>query len=187
MIISASNAEFIAQEACRKAHLEEISKYRIRENDLAEECWEQVFPAAVREIVLAMPEGWLRLDKCLRFNAGGWSIHLDHAKGLPVPYRTSCGNLGTLTGELADRARAFVVERDKKKEERAKEFRDLRAAILAARTYKQLSIAWPEGLPYFEAYLPQSKNKPSTAVAIPFAKLNEALGLSAKEAINDAR
>ena len=181
MIISASNAEFIAQEACREAHLKEQNEYRVRENDLAEECWKQVFPAAVREIVLAMPEGWLRLDKCLLFNAGGWNVYLDHAKGLPVPYRMGCNNLGTLTGELADRARAFVVERDKKKEERAKSFRDLRAAILAARTYKQLALAWPEGLPYFEVYLPQSKNKPSTAVAIPFAKLNETLGLTAKE------
>ena len=181
MIISASNAEYIAQEACREAHLKEKNEYRIRENDLAVECWVSVFPKEVREAALAMPEGWLRLDTCLRFNAGGWNVYLDHVKGLPVPYRMGCNNLGTLTGELADRARAFVVERDKKKEERGKEFRDLRAAILAARTYKQLALAWPEGLPYFEAFLPQSRGKPSTAIAIPFAQLNEALGLTAKE------
>lgn len=187
MIISRSAAETIAHTACRDAHAKDREQEALREHELAVECWAHVFPQAVREAVLGLPEGWFRLDECLRFNAGGWTVLLSHKKGLPVPYRSGCGILGSLTGELADRARAFVVERDNKKAERAKAFRDLTAAILDARTYKQLAVAWPEGLPYFEDYLPKKNGQPSTALAIPFAKINEVLGLPAKETVDGAR
>ena len=187
MIISRSAAEMIAHIACRDAHAKDREEEALRENDLAVECWEHVFPKYVRDAALLMPEDWFRRDDCLRFNAGGWTALLSHSKGLPVPYRSGCGILGSLTGELADRVRAFVVERDNKKAERAKALRDLTAAILAARTYKQLAVAWPEGLPYFKDYLPKKKGEPSTAIAVPFAKINEVLGLPAKEATDDAR
>lgn len=187
MIISRSAAEAITYTALREAHLKERQEEELRENDLAVECWASVFPQDVRDAALAMPKGWLRLDTCLLFNADGWTILLNHQKGLPVPYHAGCDKIGALTGELSDRARAFVVERDRKKDERGKAYRDLMAAILAARTYKQLAVAWPEGLPYFENYLPKKKGQPSTALAIPFAKINEALGLSVKGGDDDAR
>lgn len=187
MIISRSAAETIAHIACRDAHAKDREQEALREHELAAECWAHVFPQGVREAALAMPKGWLRLEGCLRFNAGGWTVLLNHNKSLPVPYLSEYGILGSLTGELADRVRAFVVERDNKKAERKKAFRDLTAAILAARTYKQLAVAWPEGLPYFEDHLPKKKGQPSTALAIPFAKINEALGLPGKSETDEPR
>lgn len=119
---------------------------------LAVECYNFIFPEKVRDIIAKVPPEWLRTCSCLRFNANGWSVTLNAGKEMPTPASNSCSNLGSITGELAERVQKHVEAK-----------RTMDAEYNAARvkmmgfleqftTFKKLEEAWPEGKKFYKDF-----------------------------------
>lgn len=176
MSISRAVAETIAQKACAKSFAAERAEEEKEEARLAELCWADVFRDEA-DMAQSLPRRWVCYDKCLLFNIGGWNVYLNHPQGLPVPAEGSgCIRLGTVSVGLAQDVRVFISKRDAAKDRRNKTLSDLAESIYAARSYKKLLEAWPEGREFYEGYLSVEKTK-GTALAVPFQAINKTLGI----------
>lgn len=153
------------------------------EDALARRCYEAVFPEKVRKQAAALPKGWLRLDKCLRFNVLGLSAELHvSGDGLPVPFgsRGYCQRLGSIADEtLAASVRSHLDEVEAMKADRSKAKGAVNALVHSVTTVKALREIWPEGEPFY------GKIGPKDGARLPaprVVELNAMLGLPAKAA-----
>lgn len=174
--ISKDAAEIVARRACAASFEANASEYQAQEAALAERCWAAVLPENERRLAESLPDGWIRRDKCLCFNAAGWRVILNHPTGLVIPSGVGfCKEIGALPAELGKEVQAFIQRKEQAKERRREAERELLQSIRGARTWKRLAEAWPEGKPFFEGFLAAATG--SRALAIPFTKINETLGL----------
>lgn len=146
-----------------------------RENKLAIECYNHLFPKKIRDIIAKVPTEWLRSCSCLRFNANGWDINLNAGKEMPTPAMSGCGRLGNLTGEIAEKVQAFSQEKKSLEDE----WRSANAKMLGFleqfRTFKKLEEAWPEGKKFYKEF---DADRPSANVpAVITKEINIMLGI----------
>lgn len=123
-----------------------------------------------------IPEKWLREDACLRFNCGGYSLTLRAKKAVRVASISyGCSQLGTVTGELADRAKAHAQATEGLKRERAEGERALLALLSSVSTLAQLEKTWPEGKPFYQRFMQARPG--SNLPAVQVSEINKMLGL----------
>lgn len=159
----------------------------VTENDLAREAYASLIPDAERAIVEALPQGWVRRDECLRFNAAGYSVRLrTTGEALPVPYRPrgsdhggyGCNEIGTIPhGDLADRIQAHAQAVEDMRVARRRAYNATLKMLSTVSTVKRLREAWPEGALFYSAY-----ENDNTAVALPAVRVDEVnamLGIAA--------
>lgn len=156
------------------------------EDALAQEAYDSVIPAAEKKAAEAMPSNWYRRDACLRFNVGGYSLHLNLiGDGLPVPYKAKgeeyggyhFGSLGSIpAGDLCDRIQAHAQAKDSLRTERQKAYRAVITMLDGVSTVKRLSEVWPEGEQFCAKYgTTTSANLPAVRVD----EVNAMLGIGA--------
>lgn len=156
---------------------QEVSLKKV-EQQLALDCYNTIFPKDVVKKVNALPEGWVREDSCLILNAAGWSVTLHAKEKVRVPHTNNCRQIGSVTGELAERVQQLSQDKKKLTETRARNFAQLSSFLQNFKTLATLQQAWPEGEPFYKKYL---ESRSSTEVpAIYVAQLNESLGLTKK-------
>lgn len=158
----------------------------VQGDGLAREAYAYVFPASETALVAKVPENWFRLDQCLRFNVGGYTIRLTLAgDGLPVPYRAKgsdhggygCNNLGVIpAGDLCDRIRAHAQATEDLKKDRQSARRSVQTLLSGVTTIKRLREVWPEGEAFFKPY-EEVLGAPGLP-AVRVDEVNAALGLS---------
>lgn len=154
-----------------KAKSDDIKK---REQKLAIECYNSVFPKKIRDIVNSLPEGWTRKCTCLKFNAGGWQVTLCAEKELSTP-TTHCSVLGSLTGDLATKVQNFSQEKKSLDENYRADIRKIYGFLEGFSTFKQLKKAWPEGEKFYKKY---NADRISPSVpAVVTEEINKILGL----------
>jgi len=136
-----------------KAFKKQAAELQKEEDKLATKCYKAIYPIDIIRKANALPDNWLRVDTCLRFNVNGMDIRLYSAKGHRVPNANGCKPLGVITGELADEVTAFA----NKKQDIDKSYRELRHKISAmlnsVSTVKSLQTVWPDGKPFYEFLL----------------------------------
>ena len=143
---------------------------------LGMEAYEASFPKAVRQQAEAMPDGWLRLDKCLRFNANGWNVTLSVKVGVPVPSAMhNCQTIAALTGDLGERVQAHKTAGEKLRSEKRAAEQEMSGFLEQFRSIKQMREAWPEGAPFYAAF--ETERKAANLPAIRVQKINELLNL----------
>jgi hypothetical protein len=146
---------------------------------LAIECYNFLFPKKIRDLVAAVPAEWFRTCSCLRFNANGWSVSLNAGKEMPTPASNGCGNLGSLTGELAERVQAHVTEKRTMDSEYASARAKMLGFLEQFTTFKKLEEAWPEGKKFYQDF---NADRPSANVpAVITKEINAMLGLKDKK------
>lgn len=157
-----------------------------QEDALAREAYAVIIPQSETALVAAVPENWFRLDECLRFNAGGYNVTLSLiGQGLPVPYRPRggedegyhCHRLGSIPpGDLCDRVRAHVEEKETYKSERSVAHRAVTNLLHGVTTMKRLKEVWPQGEQFFDPY----RNAPVASLpAVRVDEVNAMLGIAA--------
>jgi hypothetical protein len=146
-----------------------------RENKLAIECYNAVFPKNIRDVVFKVPPEWLQHCVCLRFNVNGWNIYLNAGKQMATPQSSKCESLGTLTGELATRVQDFSQEKKTLEEDYDSAQVKLLGFLEQFRTFKKLKEAWPEGEKFYKEF---DVERPSANVPAVITKdINTMLGL----------
>ena len=152
---------------------EKIAK---RESALALKCYNKVFDESTRRIVSNIDQKWFRKCSCLRFNIGGQTHFLNHAKELPTPYASGCSLLGVIDGELGEEVIAFANE----KEDAVKKIKEVRAKLQGQlgniSTFKKLRELWPEGQKFYND-LDEDATIKSGLPAIRFDDVNTMLGV----------
>lgn len=168
--------ERICNRAITAAFKEREESRAAAEIALGMEAYQAAFPEKERVAAAAMPEGWLRLDRCLRFNANGWNVTLRVNPGVPVPSAEyGCRNLASLTGELADRVQRHAQDEENLRDERRKAERELSGFLDQFKTIKQMREAWPEGEPFYAEF--DVDRKPTGVPAVRVAEINALLGI----------
>lgn len=169
--------ERICRRAITAAFKDREAALKEQEHTLGMECYQAVIPESERKAAAAMPEGWLQMDACLRFNANGWDARLCVTSPVPVPNNKGyCRSLGSLTGDLAERVQAHLQEEKGLKEARIKAEMELSGFLEQFKTYKQLREAWPEGEPFYAEFDVEPKAGGVPAVRV--AEINKLLNLS---------
>ena len=169
--------EQIVNKATKAAFDPKVEALQKREAKLGIECYNAVFPKKVRDIISQVPEGWLRTCDCLRFNAGGWTVRLCVGKQMPTPDSNSCGMLGNIDGELAEKVQAFSQEQKKLNDERHAAKIKLAGFLEGFNTFKQLREAWPEGEKFFKEF--DAERVAPSVPAVVTKEINDMLGLKA--------
>lgn len=153
---------------------------KAEEAALALECHRAVYPAAELAIIATLPKDWIRSCKCLRFNAGGWTVELCASEEQPTHASSYCTTLGTITGELADRVQAFAQRKKTMKQEHDEALRQMLGFLESFKSFKQLRDAWPEGVEFYKQY---DVTRPAAGVpAVRVAAINEMLGIKGEAA-----
>lgn len=147
-----------------------------QESLLAIECYNYVFDEKIRKQAAKMPTKWMRMDGCLMFNAGGYSVTLRVDKELPVPHATRCNRLGNIDGELADKVQDFSNKKQEANDKHKDAYRKLKAMLDSINSIKQLEKTWPEGKPFYKKYMEVKEG--SSLPAVQIEDLNKTLGLS---------
>ena len=176
----------IANNAVAHAFEPKLEALKAAEDALAREAYAFVIPAEEVAAAADMPDNWFRLDACLRFNVGGYTIRLQMSgDGLPVPYRAKneeyggyhCGNLGTIPpGDLCDRIRAHADATEAYKAERKTAYRATLGLLEGVSTLKRLHEVWPAGEQFYKRY------EDSPAASLPAVRVDEVntmLGIAA--------
>jgi hypothetical protein len=154
-----------------------------RENAIALKCWKAVYPAAERAAAAKMPDGWMCMDKCLRFNLYGMNITINTAEAVPVKagVRYGCQRLGDIADEkLRDEYQAYYKDLETLKQKAADIERQGKALLYSVTTFKKLEEIWPEGKKFYEKYRPISEK--SGVPAALTSSLNNLVGIKAKGA-----
>jgi hypothetical protein len=154
-----------------------------RENALAVKLWKAVYPAAERAAVAKLAEGWIRMDKCLRFNVCGMDVRLNTAEPVAVKASASgyCQRLGDIADEkLRDEYQAYYKDWETLKQKAQDIERQGKALLYSVTTFKKLEEIWPEGKKFYEKYRPISKG--SSVPAALTSSLNTLVGIKAKGA-----
>ncbi len=172
--------ESIRNKACKSAFEKRLEDFTKKENKLAIECYNFLFDKKTRDLVAAVPDQWFRKCSCLRFNAGGWSVSLNAGKEMVTPQSSGCSNLGSITGDLADKVQAHVQEKRTMDQEYATARTKMYGFLEQFRTFKKLEEAWPEGKKFYQEF---NADRPSTNVpAVITKEINDMLGIKQKEA-----
>lgn len=152
------------------------------EEALAIKCYKAVMPADEIKAAKAMKPGWIRQDRCLRFNAGGYSVNLcmrsregEEDRGLPVKYSNSCNQIGAVTGELAAEVQKFSHAKEQMKTEREQARNKMRAFLYSFTTINKIKEAWPEGKKFYGMF--DVERKKDNLPAIVTKEINAMLGL----------
>jgi len=168
----------IAQKAVNESFRKQTETHAKMENAIGIECYKTVFDEATRRAVAKIPEKWLQEDACLRFNCGGFDLRLTVEKAPRVPSTGyGCRSLGSITGDLADRAQAHAQAGETLKRNKADAQRALLVMLGSVSTIGQLEKTWPEGKPFYEKYLEARPG--SNLPAIQVAEINAMLGIEA--------
>lgn len=152
-----------------------------REHKLAQQCYNSVYTKSVRDAVAVVPEGWFRLDSCLRFNAGGYDVRLEAGEKYRTPHQTSCYRLGNIDGELADKVKKLVEEKKSTNDEANRDRTKLAGFLAQFNTFKQLHTSWPEGKKFYEKYDIENPVKAGVPAVIT-EEINSMLGIKPKKA-----
>jgi len=123
-----------------------------------------------------VPEEWLRMDKCLRLNCGGYDLTFSVKKPVPVPYATHCARLGVITGYLAEKAQDFANRKKDEREKSKKAYNLLLSILSSVTTFKKLEEVWPEGKKFYSGYLDKKGNEYQVPT-IQIDEINKMLGL----------
>ncbi len=164
----------MAEDACVK----EKEKLTKRESALGVKLWKAVYQKAERDKAVAMSDGWIRMDKCLKFNLCGMNITVTVAEAVPVKSNGSnyCQRLGDIADEtLRDEYLTWHGDMEKLKVKYNQIKAQGRALLYSVSTYNGLVKAWPEGKKFYEAYKPI--NETSGVPATLTADLNALLGV----------
>lgn len=169
--------ERICKRAIAAAFKEREESHEAAEHALGMEAYAAVLPEAERLAAAALPERWLKTDRCLRFNANGWTATLTVSEKVPVPFddRAYCTPLGTLTGDLGERVQAHVQGEEKLRDEKRKAVRELSGFLDQFKTIKQMREAWPEGEPFYAEF--DVERKAAGVPAVRVAEINALLGI----------
>lgn len=170
----------ITRAAILEAYKKKFDDMAKLESRLAIEAYNHIFPKKVRDQALAMPDKWVRLDSCLRINAGGWDLQLHCEKSLPVPYTGGgCGRLGSISGDLAIKIQDFSTAKKQAKEDYRNAEIKLTGFLSSFTTVKRLKDAWPEGKKYYESF--DVTRNPDQLPAVITTEINAMLGLKSKK------
>jgi hypothetical protein len=154
----------------------EKDKLKKQEHKLALLCYKSVYSKKERDMAKAMPEGWLRMDRCLRFNVGGQYFNCNPLEPLPVKYSSGCASLGVITDkEIIEKVAAYKENMEAYKMNFDKIERVVYSTIRNISTYKVLEKTWVEGKKFYEKYAP--KKEDSQLPAIQIEEVNKLLGL----------
>lgn len=63
------------------------------------------------------------------------------------------------SAKLSKKFDTFITDLEKHKDEQAQVERDLNALLATVKTYKQLTVAWPEGLELYKDFQPESASR----------------------------
>ncbi len=159
-----------------------------RENAIALKLWKAVYPSAERTAAAKMPDGWVRMDKCLRFNLCGMDVRVNTAE--PVTVKTSasgyCERLGNIADDkLGDEYRAYYKDMEALKQKAQDIERQGKALLYSVTTFKRLEETWPEGKKFYEKFKPASER--SSVPAVLTSNLNALVGIKAKGEKRDER
>jgi hypothetical protein len=141
------------------------------------ECYNEVFPNSIRQILAQVPEEWLRTCDCLRFNANGWQVTLCVGRQMPTPANAYCSLLGNVTGELAERVQQFGQDKERFREDERKAISEMESFLCGFRSFKQLRDNWPEGKPFYQNY--DVDRTEANVPAHRVKSINEMLGIAA--------
>jgi hypothetical protein len=162
-----------------------------REVTLAERAYDHIFSKVERAWAVSAPKRdkhgtgagpWLRTDKCLRFNVGGYHVQFNHPTGFPVPSANSyCHQLGVIASDtdLGQEIIKHIQKKERAREELDNTSRELRALLGSITTTKQLVEAWPEGAEFYTGVI-ATEGKPTTALVVKFTDINAKLGVKEK-------
>lgn len=172
--------ERISMKAVKSTFEPQAAELKKRENKLAIEAYNHIFPKKVRDLIAQVPKDWLRHCDCLRFNAGGWNVTLCAGKEMPTPANNGCGMLGSLTGEIAEKVQAYSQEKKKLDEDWRSANHKMYGFLEQFTTFKKLEEAWPEGKKFYAEY---NADRPSANVpAVITKEINAMLGIKDKAA-----
>lgn len=148
------------------------------ENVLAAAAYDRVYPKKIRDLMAALPEGFLSEDESIRATVDGRQFDLKFSEPRRgrhgSPHYTTAKFFNVLGDDaLGTKILAHANAEKALKEEQDKASSNIRAALLAMTTVKQCIERWPEARVFVE----DLEKKPVTALAIPLRDLNRALGL----------
>lgn len=136
-----------------------------------------------RKKAAELKEGWLREDRCLNFNAGGYSLTFEVNDPVRVPYRTpygrgySCNTLASIQDQdLMKRMQQWAQEVEKLRQEKRDAYRATLLLVGKFSTVKALKEAWPEGYEFYKKYDVAQTNRPQLP-ALRIEEVNAMLGL----------
>lgn len=158
-----------------------------RENAIALKLWKAVYPAAERTAAAKLSDGWILMDKCLRFNLYGMNITINTAEPVPVKSsRYGCQRLGDIADEkLRDEYQAYYKDFEALKQKAQDIERQGKALLYSVTTFKKLEETWPEGKKFYEKFKPASER--SHVPAVLTSNLNALVGIKAKGEKRDER
>ncbi len=174
--------EDIINDVIKKTFDKEYADLKKQEHKIGMAAYNKLYPAKDRETANALPEGWIKKDKCLRFNIAGMDMifNVNEAVAIKRSLEHGCYRLGNVADEKIKQD-ALDLHNDKEtvNQKREKLRGQLKSVLYAVNTYKRLSETWPEGNKFYVKYAPKGDN--SLLPAIRVNELNESLGLKSKE------
>lgn len=169
--------ESIARKAVETQFKPRHDALKVEEHKLGMEMYNATFPADIQKQLKKIPDGWLRMDGCLRFNCGGYDLRFTVSPAVPVPYSTHCARLAAVTGDLAERGQAHANALKDFREQYEAAYRALLRMLESVGSVKALQKAWPDGIEFYKNYLTAA---PGAAVpALRVEEVNKMLGLAA--------
>ena len=168
--------ESISRRCIETQFNKEVEKFKKEEHELGMKCYHDIFDLKIRKAAEALPQKWLRMDGCLRFNVGGYDIRFTVTPPVPVPYSTSCASLGSVSKELAEACQDFANRKKDAKDKADKARIQLSAMLSKIGTVKSLEKTWPEGRAFYKKYL--VVNDGAALPAIQVDDINKLLGLN---------
>ena len=167
--------ESIARKAVNATFQPKKDDLTKRENKLAIECYNAVFPKSIRDIVAKIPENWLRQCSSLQFNANGSTVTLNAGKNMSTPFSSICARLGNLEGDLAERVQNFSQEKKTLDEDWRSAFTKMYGFLEQFRTFKRLEESWPEGKKFYKKF--DAERLSSNVPAVITKDINTMLGI----------
>lgn len=171
-----SHKQTIVDRATTHALKDRKEALSVLEDKLAIECYNKVFPKKLRDTLKTVPEGWLRMDRDLRFNVGGWDLRLNTTEEYPIPMNKYYSILGVITDEeLVTKVQACVQEKKTLDEEDNALTRKMQGFLSGFTSFKQLRESWPEGADFYKDLDVErvAQNMPAVIVQ----DINKVLGL----------
>ena len=168
----------IANRATEAAFKSRIADHKKAENTLGMQLFRHVFDEKTLKAVAKVPTAWFRQDCCLRFNCAGYDLTFRLDKPVSAPYSGGgfCSRLGTVTGELAERAQKHAQDGEKLTKERNAAYEAVMTMLNSVSSIAQLEKAWPEGKEFYSMYAEAREG--SNLPAIKVAEINKMLGLA---------
>lgn len=181
MRITQSHRETIIARALKEAFDKRKTALVKVEQDLAIEAYSFLFDEPTRRKVNGLHKDWFRTCNCLMFTVLGKLYSLNSKNEVRTPYEAYCSNLGTLTGDVADKVEAhYNAKTDLEKEYETAKIK-LAANLSNISSFKRLTELWPEGKTFY-ADLDEDAKVKGGLPAIRFDDMNAMLGITKKAA-----